>query len=405
MEANRLQQAIGQGIAQYNTAQDRDVERRQLELDSQKQPAMKERDLIAIQAYNAGDRSPEVVQYLNARKAQEGPKTQFIPNPLEPGTLKAVPAPNAFGALLGRGEQAPTYDPRTIIDGAPLAPLDEAQIVEQLTTSGGGAPLSPQVPPPSIAAPIGETPPTEVGETPPTEVRDGFASYKGAKLPSSTRYSGSLAEHIKSGETKIDIAKKASEAEIDVAKDIEKEKQKYALAKQKKRPQEEMSLLSTIEQYDETHYLINKALSQTTPYTTGVIGEIGRAFPATKQTDMAETVNSIKADKMLSRLTELKKQGGTLGALAAKEQEALENALASLSLDQSEQQLEENLRRYAKQRQQSMVRIFRAYSNEYGAVPDDITRLFNKDRYLVGQTATNAQGEKVTYMGRGKGWQ
>lgn len=59
---------------------------------------MDELDLLAVQKYQAGDRSPAVMQRLNARAAMEGMKTQYSQDKL--GRLTPVTAPNAYSVLL-----------------------------------------------------------------------------------------------------------------------------------------------------------------------------------------------------------------------------------------------------------------------------------------------------------------
>jgi hypothetical protein len=66
MEANRLQQAIGQGIAQYNTAQDRDVERRQLEAKAEELDLSQGRDVALMKQAQGLPLTPQDNAYLMA---------------------------------------------------------------------------------------------------------------------------------------------------------------------------------------------------------------------------------------------------------------------------------------------------------------------------------------------------
>lgn len=71
---------------------------------SGKDLSMAERDLQMIQRAQAGDQSPEVKAYINARKAMEAGKTTYTVDPYN--NVRAVPAPNPFDML---SESAGSY--------------------------------------------------------------------------------------------------------------------------------------------------------------------------------------------------------------------------------------------------------------------------------------------------------
>ena len=85
--------------------------------------------------------------------------------------------------------------------------------------------------------------------------------------------------------------------------------------------------------------------------------------------DFSATMKTLQSDSALNRLTELKEQGGTLGAVSEKELELLTNARVALNESQTEEQLKENLNSYRDIRKQSLDRVAQAIKDEYGQYP------------------------------------
>lgn len=84
----------------FNIAQSMEQSRQfEKQLKIPKDKSMAERDLDAIMRWKAGDQS--VRPYLEGRAAMEGAKTQYSPDPFNPGTLRAMTMPNSFEMLLG----------------------------------------------------------------------------------------------------------------------------------------------------------------------------------------------------------------------------------------------------------------------------------------------------------------
>ena len=124
--------------------------------------------------------------------------------------------------------------------------------------------------------------------------------------------------------------------------------------------------------------------------------------------DFSATMKTLQSDSALNRLTELKEQGGTLGAVSEKELELLTNARVALNEGQTEEQLKENLQRYRELRRQSLDRVAEAIKNEYGQYPKGYKAKGAENatigKYRDGQVATNpTTGEKLIFKG-GK-WQ
>lgn len=220
--ADRFQQAIGQGIAAYELGQERDLKRRQLE---NKRPAMKNLDYDMIARFQAGDTSPEVMAHLQTRAAMEGEKTTFSADPF--GNLRPVPVPNAFASLLGQEPQQQSQEPQQ----APQQPLqvrdmNMADIENAVVTA---------VPPNAVENPASrgnmaaagvsydQIPPLNLGgeQVPQTPVisREEFEANKGIQAPSlgkTPRFDASPTGEIKMGEANLSLQEYAAKKNIDL---------------------------------------------------------------------------------------------------------------------------------------------------------------------------------------------
>jgi hypothetical protein len=117
--------------------------------------SMDERDLQMIQRYQAGDRSPEVQSYIDARKAMETGKTTYSPDAY--GNVRAVPASNPFDMLMENTSQPTLMDRHRageigqpiIDDGTAYSSKDDAMVdrlmsLAQYEEETPQNPLSPQ---------------------------------------------------------------------------------------------------------------------------------------------------------------------------------------------------------------------------------------------------------------------
>jgi len=105
---------------------------------------------------------------------------------------------------------------------------------------------------------------------------------------------------------------------------------------------------------------------------------------------------------MLSELLNLKRQGGTLGALSEGEGKALRAAAVNITRSQSEDQLDDNLRAYKLQVQRTVDLLKQAYEADYEsgmygqAQPSQGGAAPQSPQYE--QTATNSQtGQKIGF--------
>jgi hypothetical protein len=96
---------------------------------------------------------------------------------------------------------------------------------------------------------------------------------------------------------------------------------------------------------------IDKALSQTGPFTTGLVGSIIGKVPGTTAYDLRKTVDTVRANIGFSELDAMRQAsptGGALGQVAVKELDMLQATLGNLDPSQSDEQLTENLNQIRK---------------------------------------------------------
>jgi hypothetical protein len=116
--------------------------------------------------------------------------------------------------------------------------------------------------------------------------------------------------------------------------------------------------------------VMNTALGQIDmPRTEGLTGAALSLIPGTKSADLSANLDTVKARIGLDELARLKAASPTgasgLGAQSQKEQEALQNSIASLNRSQSDEQLKNNLLKVKKH--------YVSYLESLGyAVPEDL---------------------------------
>jgi hypothetical protein len=141
---------------------------------------------------------------------------------------------------------------------------------------------------------------------------------------------------------------------------------------------------------------IDQAIEQSDFWNTGITGK------AVWSSDFNATLDSIGANAMLSELLNLKRQGGTLGALSEGEGNALRAAAVNITKSQSEAQLDANLKAYRLQVQRTVDLLKQAYEADYAngayeqAQPSQGGAAPQSPQYE--QTATNSQtGQKIGF--------
>lgn len=196
-QQQQMQQAIGQGMAQYNAQQDREMKQRQMEQEAGKLDLGQAAQEALFKQSQGIPLTQQETAAINAFSTLKGAPMRYVPDPLNPGSLRAIPGqtlaqrsglveqqpqvPQMYG--LPPGAQGIAPDPRTTIDGAQVMPINQAQMNAALS-GGGQSPL----PPPPIS--------------PSLVTADQFAA---AKLPPSPRYEGSLAQDIEAGEADVGV--------------------------------------------------------------------------------------------------------------------------------------------------------------------------------------------------------
>jgi len=117
-QADRLQQAIGAGIAQANYAQEMDMKRRQLEQEAGRIDLKRTAEEGAMELAATGQTTPERIAALKAYQAFQRPM-------IDPYTSELIPPPNPLQSLTGiQPIQADALEaPYTEIAPSPSVPL------------------------------------------------------------------------------------------------------------------------------------------------------------------------------------------------------------------------------------------------------------------------------------------
>lgn len=91
---------------------------------------------------------------------------------------------------------------------------------------------------------------------------------------------------------------------------------------------------------------VSKALGQVSPVSSGLIGGVTTAIPASPSKNLQSTIATIKSNLAFTELAKLKAAsptGGALGSISDKEEELLSSTVANLDVGQSSKQLTQNL--------------------------------------------------------------
>ena len=112
------------------------------------------------------------------------------------------------------------------------------------------------------------------------------------------------------------------------------------------RPQAERQLAGKQEQLTFLESLIDKAGSDSSNYTTGLLGSMTKKIPGTGAYDLSATVDTIKANigfDKLQAMRDASPTGGALGQVSEMENRLLQATLGNLETSQSPSQFKENL--------------------------------------------------------------
>lgn len=115
---------------------------------------------------------------------------------------------------------------------------------------------------------------------------------------------------------------------------------------------------------------IDTAIEQTTGFTAGIFSGI-RFIGGTPQADLANTLDTIRANigfEELQRMRDASKTGGALGQVSERENELLQAVWGSVQQSQSAEQLKENLATLKVTLEASRARVAAAWEAEFGTV-------------------------------------
>jgi len=144
------------------------------------------------------------------------------------------------------------------------------------------------------------------------------------------------------------------------------EEAKNEVKKKIEKPQKTAARESIASKVDLVSDAIDKALDQSSMWTTGLLGSASSWIPGSPAFDLSNTLGTIRSNIGFDKLRELKDAGGTLGQVSDRENLLLQQVWGSVEQAQSEKQLKENLEKVRKQIKESWNRVNNAYKEQYG---------------------------------------
>ena len=167
-------------------------------------------------------------------------------------------------------------------------------------------------------------------------------------------------------------------------------------------------------QWDLVGTQIDKAISEIGPFTAG-LGAWASVIPASPQKDLAQTLETIKANIGFDKLADMRANsptGGALGQVTDFENKLLQAVYGSLQQNQSPAQLKANLQTVKDMLMQVREERTQAFSQDYGDIAAgkrDLSAPPVNRQAPVGaapMTATNPNtGQKIKSLDGGKTWQ
>ena len=153
--------------------------------------------------------------------------------------------------------------------------------------------------------------------------------------------------------------------ELDMQRDIIMNDREAERDRQAEAGKEKITIENQAAQLDSLDEEIDMAIEQTDMASAGAASFTG-IVGGTPAANLEARLNTITSDAALGRLAELKKEGGTLGAVSEKELALLGSAITGLDQSQSPEQLKFNLKKYKRVRRESFDRVEKAYKEKYG---------------------------------------
>lgn len=346
-----LMQAIGQGIGAYERGQDRQLKQRQLDMQAQKAPNLKNQ--YEMEVTKAAMGMPYDKNLINAYEATKTGVPVY-----DPITKQMVMGgkPDALSALgIGLG------DPNKVTQQTPQQDLQLDNSPEAIANAMG-------VSIDDLRAAQGDVSTYQPAITDKVPTREEFETYKAGGVLKGTP-AGSLMEE----EFKYDVAKEEAKSKIEENRKIKEQ----ALEKRKNMPKSERRMIDFATKAMNTTSKIDEAIELVSPWSTGY-GSLLSAIPATQAKDLEATLNTIQADAAFSTLQEMRensKTGGALGSVSERELQLLGSAVTSLDQAQSAPQLIKNLQDFKTQRVESLKRVADAFEEDYGYRPKEIDEM------------------------------
>jgi len=295
---------------------------------------MDEQSLRDVQAYQAGNKDPNILARLKARAAMEGNKTEYSQDAL--GNLVPRTTANPFAQLLNANDVGGSAQVPAVDAGQPVsAPMskreqllsmpvqDETMQPDQfrnMVLNGGDA-----------------LPDAKYMTLDDTGISDaGLATNEPSALPpASDAYSQSPVGQ-----------KDVGAANVDVAKQLTIKKGESALKKDESQPVEKNKILSGRAKLQSVMKDVLDAKNLITPFSTGY-GASLQALPESEARSLANTLSKLKSKSALNALSELKNLSASgasgLGSTSFQEFSALENSVANLDQFTSPAMLEKEL--------------------------------------------------------------
>lgn len=135
------------------------------------------------------------------------------------------------------------------------------------------------------------------------------------------------------------------------------------------KPRKESYLAASEAKSEMLDQTIEQAIDQSGVFTAGFLGAATTWIPGTPAHNLANTLNTVKANMGIDKLSEMRSQHGGasgLGQLTEREGKKLEQVWGSVEQSQSPAQLRENLRNVQRQVKETWQRIGEEYKRLYG---------------------------------------
>lgn len=179
---------------------------------------------------------------------------------------------------------------------------------------------------------------------------------------------------------------KQLEEELDKKEQFEvrKEKRESEKALNKTRPVDKKGLVDFVNSLDKLNEAAELAKEKVGFWTTGYTGDVlGAVFPSSQAGELDSILDTLGAKTMINSLLDIKRQGGTMGALSEKEGKALADAVANLKQSQSQEELIRNIDVLKDTMFNSRTTLQQSYVDTYGELPKGITAETPKEDNIV----------------------